>query len=146
MAFFRRSSERRAERGRRSAEKAARKAEKKAVAEAHSRLRVEKAEARLATDRARAHLRLQRLAAKLKTTEAREELREKRDVRVLGSRREKAARIARGATFFGGSASPVGFKTHTEAHASPSHHIGSCDGTCRKGQRPHRHNVLKGVF
>ena len=148
MAFFRRSPEKQAEKSRRRAEKDARAHEKKEVAEANARLRVEKAEARLANDRARAALRLQRLQAKLSTTSAREELREKRDVRVLGARKQKLARTSRGAgIFFGGSARPIGsgsvvpLREHAESHSSPSHHVGPCDGACRAGRRSHTHRA-----
>jgi len=138
MALFG-NPERRAERQRRKSEKSARRAEKKEVAEAKAKLRVEKAQARLANDKARASLRLQRLQAKLSTTAAREELRVKRDVRIVGARTEKLARTVRGSTWFGGSAKRIDVRAHAEPHQSPSHHIGACDGACRAGQRPHQH-------
>lgn len=30
---------------------------------------------------------------------------------------------------------------HAEPHSAPSHHVGSCDGLCRAGYRPHSHRV-----
>jgi len=32
-----------------------------------------------------------------------------------------------------------GLRQHAEAHASPTHHIGSCDTSCRAGFRDHTH-------
>jgi hypothetical protein len=29
--------------------------------------------------------------------------------------------------------------THSQAHSSPTHHIGACDAACRAGKRPHSH-------